>query len=319
VSSRTCSAPSWVRDSLLLERAERRVRSLGPTRQALVRKYFDAALRRSVVADDLTDDSGVAAALVLYCNAAPLITAAVVTSFDPEAPQDGAPPEALWDALAALAKAGRLPPLPPELEEARRILTPAGRLAYDEVSPDELRRQHAVVKDALRWLRDQVEPRTLREIRVSRGVRLVLFVRAVSGLFAPPNIALHKKVTISQRLPISVAPADNSGLVNGEIESSYGIHTAVGAAWVMIDLGQVFPIADVVVHNRADGWYDEGLPFMLELSEDGTHFTELERRTQHFSASDPWVAEAHGRRARYVRIRSDHYVTLTEVEVHKAS
>jgi hypothetical protein len=182
------------------------------------------------------------------------------------------------------------------------------------------------VKNGLRWLRDRVEPRTLREIQVNRGLRLavcggvVLFLlwRCLAMLFAPTNIALHKKVTISARFPLSVAPADNSGLVNGEIESNYGIHTAVGAAWVMIDLGAVHPIREVVVHNRRDGWYDEGMPFFLELSVDGTQFIEIARRAEHFSASDPWVASGRGLPARYVRIRSDHYVTLTEVEVHES-
>ena len=58
--------------------------------------------------------------------------------------------------------------------------------------------------------------------------------------------------------------------------------------------------------------------FFLEISVDGTRFTELGRRTEHFSASDPWVAPGRGLPARYVRIRSDQYVTLTEIEVHES-
>jgi hypothetical protein len=320
------SASRWVRDWFLLERAERQVLALPAERHALVRRYYEAGTRRAIVADDLTDDNGVAPALVLYRDAAILLGAAVVAAVDPQAVPDAALLDVPWDTLAAFVAAGRLPPAPASLDEARRILTPTSRLSYDETSPDALRAQHATVRSALRWLRDQVEPRTVRAIRLNRGVRLAIVgavvlagvVRAASSLFAPANIALHKTVTISARHPVSVAPADNSGLVNGEIESNYGIHTTVGNAWVMIDLGAIHRIADIVVHNRADGWYDEGLPFSLELSEDGVHFTEIERHTQHFSASDPWVAAANGRPARFVRISSIHYVTLTEVEVHEA-
>lgn len=318
-------ARRWIREWFLLEGAERQIRSLPADRQNLVRKYHEAGTRRVIVADELIDDTGLVSALVLYRDAAGLLAAAVIAAADPSATPapslDGS-----WDALRALASSGRIPAPPPALAEARAILSASDPLTFDHATPETLRTWHTTVKDALRWLRDLVEARTLHQLQVSRVVRLaigagvVLFLlwRCVGWLFAPTNIALHKKVTISARFPASVAPTDNSGLVNGEIESNYGIHTAVGAAWVMIDLGAVHPIREVVVHNRADGWYDEALPFFLELSVDGTHFTELGRRTEHFSASDPWVAPGLGQPARYVRIRSDHYVTLTEVEVHES-
>ena len=315
----------WIRDWFLLEGPERRIRSLPEERQHLVRKYHEAGTRRVIVADELTDDTGLVPALVLYRDAAGFLTAAAVAAADPSATPDTSL-DGSWGALATLVSSGRIPAPPAALAEARAILSASDPMTFDEATPETLRTWHTTVKDALRWLRGQVEARTLRQLQVSRVVRLaiaagvVLFLlwRCVGWLFAPTNIALHKKVTISARFPASVAPVDNSGLVNGEIESNYGIHTAVGAAWVMIDLGAVHPIREVVVHNRADGWYDEGMPFFLEVSVDGKHFTELGRRTQHFSASDPWVAPGRGQPARYVRIRSDQYVTLTEIEVHES-
>jgi len=314
----------WIRDWFLLEGAERQVRSRSPERQSLVRKYYEAGTRRVIIADELIDDVSLVPGLVLYRSAAGLLAAAAVAAADPSATPDTSL-EGGWDALAALASSGRIPALPAALAEARAILSIPQPMTFDEATPETLRTWHTVVKSALRWLRDQVEPRTLREIRINRGLRLAIFGgvvlfllwRYVGVLFTPTNIALHKKVTISARFPQSVAPTDNSGLVNGEIESNYGIHTAVGAAWVMIDLGAVHPIREVIVHNRQDGWYDEGMPFFLELSVDGTHFTDLDRRSEHFSAEDPWVAPGRGLPARYIRIRSDHYVTLTEVEVHE--
>jgi hypothetical protein len=314
----------WIRDWFLLEGPERQIRSLSPERQSLVRRYHQAGTRRVIIADEMIDDTGLVPALVLYRDAAGLLAAAVITAADPSATPDTSL-DGSWRALAALAGSGRIPAPPAALAEARAILSASDPTTFDDATPETLRTWHTTVKDGLRWLRDLVEPRTLQEIRVNRGLRLaicagvVLFVlwRSVATLFAPTNIALHKKVTISARFPLSVAPIDNSGLVNGELEPDYGIHTAVGAAWVMIDLGAVHPIREIVVHNRQDGAYDEGMPFFLELSVDGTHFTELARRTEHFSASDPWIAPGQGRPARYLRIRSDHYVTLTEVEVHE--
>jgi len=324
-ASRMPFVQRWIRDWFLLEGPERRVRALSPERQRLVRKYYEAGTRRVIIADELTDDTGLVSALVLYRAAAGPLAAAVIAAADPSATPDGSLVGG-WDALAALASSGRIPTPPAALAEARAILSAPDPMTFDDATPETLRAWHTVVKEALRWLRDRVEPRTLRAIQVNRGVRLaicgavVLFLlwRAVGVLFAPTNIALHKKVTISARLPASVAPVDNSGLVNGEIESDYGILTAVGAAWVVIDLGAIHPIGEVVIHNRADGWYDEGLPFFLELSLDGTHYTELGRRTEHFSASDPWVARGQRRPARYLRIRSEHYVALTEIEVHES-
>ncbi len=314
----------WIRDWFLLEGAERQIRSLSPERQSLVRTYYQAGSRRVLIADELIDDAGLVPALVLYRAAAGLLGAAVVAAADPGAAPD-ASLEGSWDRLGTLASSGAIPAPPAALAEARAILLVADPLTFDDATPETLRSWHATVKSALRWLRDLVEPRTLREIKVNRGLRLaicagaLLFLvwRCVGVLFAPANIALHKKVTISARFAQSVAPTDNSGLVNGKIESNYGIHTAVGSAWVMIDLGAVHPIGDIVVHNRTDGWYDEGMPFFLELSVDGTRFTEVDRRTTHFSAADPWISPGRGTPARYVRIRSNQYVTLTEVEVHE--
>ena len=83
----------------------------------------------------------------------------------------------------------------------------------------------------------------------------------------------------------------------------------------MVDLEDVHPLSTIKVFNRADGWFDEGLPLRLELSEDGQQWKEVERRPTHFSATDPWVVKPHGASARYVRVASDNYVALTEMEI----
>jgi hypothetical protein len=122
-------------------------------------------------------------------------------------------------------------------------------------------------------------------------------------------------VTVSGRAPQSVAPADNSGVVNGEIEPNYGVHTTFGNAWVMVDLQSPFRLAEARIHNRADGWFGEGLPMTLQVSEDGKTFADVERRTEVFGSADPWVVQLGGRRARFVRVSSPKYIALTEIEV----
>jgi F5/8 type C domain len=315
------NAGQWFRNWFLLEDARRRAEALGPERQARVRKYYEAGLRRALVADELGDEQSLAAAFVLYRGAADLLAAAVVATFEP-----GDALASPWEALGELGRGGRVA-LPEGLDETRRILTPASPLVYDETPPDVLRAHHATVKRTLRALRDLLEPRTPGELRITRAVRLglasvvglIVVVWLGSSLFAPSNLALHKKVTMSQSHPASTAPSDGSGLVNGEVEAGYGVQTTRGAAWVMIDLDASYALGDVVVHNRKDGWFDEGLPLTLELSQDGKTFKEVARRTEPFTATNPWVVEAHGAEARFVRLRSPSYIALTEIEVHKGS
>jgi hypothetical protein len=308
--------------SLLLLEPEREVRALGEERQAQVRRYHDAALRRALVADTLADDRSAVSALILYREALGLLTSALVI-----ARGSGAAPEAPerdpWAALAGLAQAGAIPPLPPPVEEARGILTEQEPLTFDEWPTADLLARRATVEAAMKWLFGLVEARTVAEIRASRfarvGVAAVVVVAllawAVTSVGRPTNLALHRPVTVSARHPQSIAPADNSGAVNGVIESNYGIHTTLGNAWVMVDLQSVCRLSEARIHNRADGWFGEGLPLALELSEDGKTFKEIERRTEVFGAADPWVVQLDGRRARYVRVSSPRYVALTEIEV----
>jgi hypothetical protein len=322
------AAPSNVgrrlRDWLLLEGAERRVRALAPDRHALVRKHFEAGRRRASIADDLNDDASLPSAFPLYREAAALLVAAAALEADPATSAEDAL-AAPWETLDALVRAGKVPPPPPAVAEARAALAPAPLLADDEAAPEALRARHLTVQSGVAWLRALSEPRTPGELRLARAVRVsvaalvvvVALVKIVSSLDVPTNLALHKKVTASSRHPASLAPADNGGLVNGEIEAGYGVHTGLSGA-VTIDLGAVFALGRVVVHNRADAWLDDGLPLTLELSEDGSTFSPLETRAAHFTASSPWVADANNRRARFVRVRSDRYVVLTEVEVFGA-
>jgi hypothetical protein len=322
-------APIWrrVRDRFFLENNERQVRTRRPEQQAVVARYHRAALERAAVADDLWDARGAVSSMLLYREAIRLFIAAAATAHDASSDPRAvlADAESPWAALANLSGRGLIAEPPREVEETRKILA-ADReaLVFDETAPEQLFAERATVKRAAAWLRDLVEPRTLERIRAERWMRVslvgaialaVLVVVPVS-IWRTPNLALRRPVTASSRIPGSIAPDDNSGVVNGEIEGKYGIHTNRGGSWVMVDLQDVHRLSTIKVFNRADGWFDEGLPLRLEVSEDGQQWKEVERRATHFSATDPWVIKPQGTRARFVRVASGNYVALTEIEVY---
>src|SRR5262249_6235878 len=134
--------------------------------------YHAAAVRRVAVADELTDDRGAVAALVLYREAAALLVAALAVARDPEASAGEVATGAPRDALDGPARAGAVPGPPSATEEARRTLTAAGPLVFDDIPDGELLARRATVESVVRWLRDQIEPRTLQEIHTSRALRL---------------------------------------------------------------------------------------------------------------------------------------------------
>jgi hypothetical protein len=304
-----------VREALLLEQAMRAVRNYPDATRvvALARAGREAAL----VADRALDDGYLAAALAAYREAALTLMGAAVV------------------ATSGAESAG---PLTPETVIARfreRQWRGDGRVALEgfcasmtgerHVGAIPARSEAESARDVVRWLGTLVEPRGLAELRVERGLRVgvvavlgvAVLAWAASGLAARKNIALHKPVTASSLFNGSVSPA---GLTDGVIGGApFGIHTKVGGSpWVQVDLEGDYAIDKIEIYNRGDGYFDEGLPMTLQLSQDGATFTDLEKRTTSFSQSAPWVANAAGRKARYVRVSGalGKYVTLSELEVY---
>jgi hypothetical protein len=315
------AAAQRARDLVSLHRAERAARVISPARRSLALRYFRAAVLRTKVADRLRDTDSAIAALRLYREAYQLQAAAIAVARGDSTDPDTVAGPAAREALVELARTGRIPALPSGVEEAGLHLSRTELLAFDGEPMQELLAKRENVESALRWLRDLIEPKTARRIQIERaaaiGAVALVVIAVMTTLSRPPNIALHSSVVISQRHPSSKAPADNSGLVNGEIESTYGIHTAVKNAWVLVQLDGVHAISKVKVYNRADGWLDDGLPMTMEMSEDGKNFVEVDRRTTRFTSANPWVFEAAGRRVREIRLRSPAYIALTELEVYE--
>lgn len=313
-----------LRDAFWLEAALREVSARSETQQNALRMHYLAAARRADIAEQLTDEQSAVASLILYRDAlvhfAIAIALARDAAFDARGPLSASPFAIIKD-LAARGLVGKPPA---ELAEAETILDASSDpLAFDTLSVEDVLRKRATVGAATRYLREMIEPRTVREIKVSRFTRsaLVAALAVVAlawvgfKLSRPTNIALHKPVTINGRHPDSTAPLDNSGAVNGEIEGTYGVHTSLGGGWVTVDLQKVYKLTAIKLYNRADGYFADGLPYILELSQDGQHFTSAAQRALPFSSSSPWEQELPGTPARYVRIRSANYVAFTEIEV----
>jgi hypothetical protein len=172
-----------------------------------------------------------------------------------------------------------------------------------------------------------VEPRSVKELKAARTARVVVTILGlvlvvgwgISRTGRRPNLALHKPVTVSGRFAQSSAPPDNGGVVNGQIEATYGVHTSLGSGWVMVDLGAPHQLGQVKVYNRADAFLDDGLPLSLELSDDGLTFVLAERHTTGFTSITPWIFNVPRSTApaRFVRVRSDNFVALTEIEIYE--
>ena len=132
----------------------------------------------------------------------------------------------------------------------------------------------------------------------------------------PQNLALHKTVEMSSKHPAS---PDEGALVDGIIDEPFGVHTMAGSpSWVVVDLGRPQWVGRVKVYNRSDGWFDEGLPFTLEFSDDGVTFTEVDTRSTSFSQTEPWVYLGRPRQTRYLRVKGKMggYVVLSELEAY---
>jgi hypothetical protein len=319
-----------VREFFTLRRAERTVQAYVPAQQARVKACYDAAEAR-LIAGRRTLPAVPAAALLrealgFYVRAAEASQSPVgqvsVSSDDPDdAPLD-------QPRLAAVLPEVPADPVSLETRSAddarvRAALLATDPLYLDRLPAEDIERTRLALDRACGHLRGRIEVRSTAHLRGLRwGRAAAIFVLAAWATFAwvrakygPVNVALGKPVQASSRRP---ATPDGHELVDGETGTSYAVQTNTEESPnVVIDLLGPYSIDRVNVHNRNDGWFDECLPLVVEVSLDGLHYDEIGRREQHFDANPPWVAEGHGRPARFVRVRvARHgYLALSEVEV----
>jgi hypothetical protein len=175
-----------------------------------------------------------------------------------------------------------------------------------------------------RWISDLVDPRSPKQLRLTRTARLVTAVAAsvvclvyvIMWAIAPKNIALRKPVTATNAWYSSTPEAAVDGVKTG----TYGYHSAeADSPWLTVDLGHLFAVKRVRVFGRGDGVLDQSIPLALEFSDDGLAYQLVATRTQEFSESNPWtVILSPPRSTRFVKLRTERrsVLVLGEVEVN---
>jgi hypothetical protein len=320
-AERMSRLPKRALDLVLQRRAEARAKAYAPEQHERVRTLHRAALARIIAGRGLRDASDVVAAGTLYREAALLTARAVVAAHDP-APDTELDAKQAWERLDQITTEPREPDTP--YARAKRLATDSDVLALDRMPPVRAREDLDQVDRALSRLLGEVEPRTVRRIKVSRvlriltlaAVKITLLVLLIAWLVAPTNIAKGKPASAISYWPGS-GPA--SELVNGNLESPWG--SATGKAndpWFQIDLLDPYELRKVVVINRDDSFASSTVPLVIETSEDGATFSEIARFEGPAVARQRWVHKGGGR-ARHVRVRrvgAGLGFALSEIEVY---
>jgi hypothetical protein len=310
-----------LREFFTLRRAERTVRAYVPAQQERVKAYHDAGEAR-LIAGRRTLPAVPAAALLRDALGFYIRAAQASRSPDPDdAPLD----ERRLAAVLPEVPADPVSDESPAADDARvrAALLATDPLYLDRLAPAEIERTRSGLDRACGQLRPRIEVRSATHLQGLRwGRTAAIFVLAayatiawVRAKYGPVNVALGKPVHASSR---RAGTPDGHDLVDGDTGNSFGVHTnAEESPSVVVDLEGPYSIDRVNVHNRVDGWFDDCLPLVVEVSLDGTHYDEIGRREQHFDANPPWVVEGRGRPARFVRVRvaKHSYLALSEVEV----
>jgi hypothetical protein len=316
-----------LRDFYILEPQRLAISDVSAAQRERLQAVVKAAMARSSVADDLVDPPHAVAAIVLYREAVTLLLLAVILKYDSAPNVEGADAAMIVSEASRILHGGTISSPPAEVGAALGIVSDNQSLRIDLSGAEEQARTKFVLESAADWLRHRLDLRTSREIRRARLVgtlagaaaSVLLLALLVALILRPTNLARNRPVQASSRAPQSLAPADGSGLVNGVKEHTYGIHTNnENSPWVMVDLQSSYAITQIAVYNRGEGWFDESLPLVLELSENGRDFVEVSRRAENFSQEQPWIYASPGVRARYIRVRAPHvgYLALSEIEVN---
>ncbi|MEI7894054.1 MAG: discoidin domain-containing protein [Myxococcales bacterium] len=294
--------------------------TVSPEQRATVQKHFSLAREHAAVVEELGDRAERPAVVItLSREAARHFVAAVLAQRGfALADIDRA---RLWEEFERNADAfGEVPEEVWALRELAEV-----QAVESQTDTDAFSQSFSKAREAFSWFASQIEARCPEQIRRTRFIRrlvaalvvLALLGLAVRALLAPKNLARGARVTVSTLHP---ACPDPGAVANGKLETTYGAHTdRSDSAWVQLDLGSSKRVERVVVFNRGDGWFDDGLPFVLEVGETPDAWTRVSDRSAHFAQGDPWETRGIGKSARYVRVRSARpggYVALSEIEVY---
>ncbi len=312
------------REVLLLESAEKTAAGCSAPVRDHLRDLCAAADRRLDGLAVLRNGEHAVPAVLLTREAIAILISAWLFARGEHGDGPPLPPAAAWQRLRELSEAGKLDPLPPVLEQAPELLSAADPTRLDRADPQALTAARDAGDRVVRWLRAQLELRTVRQIKLERRLRLVgvsvaaaIFLGgAVAWAVMPTNVARGKPVTTSSHRRGTPPP---EGAVDGDHGGTFGFHTQTDSPpWVQIDLEAPHLISEVVVVNRNDGHFDAAIPLELSLSDDGATWNKVAERTERFTASRPWHARLDNREARYVRLSVPRrtFLALSEVEVY---
>jgi hypothetical protein len=189
---RTLSSPRL--EAVTLLAAERRARSYNVEQAKQIRELKRAAADRARAALDLRDESSVSGALAIWREVFALGIRALHIDRNKNAARIH--PEELFDELEQFCNLGELPPPPFELSTLKILLGSTDPLELDRLSPTERLRLRDNAETAYRWLFNEVEARSPRQITILRIVQplllmlgLTLVVVAAIAAFAGPPAA----------------------------------------------------------------------------------------------------------------------------------
>jgi hypothetical protein len=281
---------------------------------ARIAERWDAAIRRLEAARVLRDAGLSHDALILFREAGLLLARATIDRADaaPAAtsPSDQTTAEKLIQVLESERR-----PVPVGFARDFSTLVLTDSMDIDRLSSREATLRAERADSMTRWLADAVEPRSPRQRRATRNLRISLAVLAVLAIpvareiwvLSPTNISFHKKVTASTEMPNKNA----QGVVDGELYGLAFQSTEEGAACLSIDLGKRYLISDAEV-------FGQSIPLAFEVSDDGKSYRQVATKSEAFTGLLPWVVKPLQVDARFVRLRllRQGSLALSEVVVY---
>jgi hypothetical protein len=314
-----------VREFLLLEQAQRQSSNFTRSQRTAIRAYYDAAMRQRSAARDLRGPDQTHAALSLYRAAGLCLTFAYLISRDESIDAVTLTPDSAFERLDRALESEHLK-APSDFTSARALLVTSDPLAVDSLTNEQAGRLADKIETSVRWLSTIVDPRSPRQLKLTRAARLaaapigagVIVAWLTLRILSPPNVARDKPVRGSSTDWSTTA----AGAVDGEKNGRFGFHThEEDQPWLIIDLERSHPIGSVKVFGRGDCCFDQSIPLALEVSDDGVSFRMIGERTEPFSESEPWVFTPTPVVARFIRLRTERHSVLvvSEVEVYEKS
>lgn len=264
-------------------------------------------------------------ASVLLLREAALLAAVAYTS-NGETEPGAVKPSTVWATVCEMAESRTflrsLSPL--ALERAEAAICSGISPACSERSRDEVGQLLASLKRITQQLVTWVErdAYAIQRLRARVAARWAGALAVVSLLLGSVGFTIARQSTVNLALNASVTTSSSympeaynpKKLVDGD-KTAIGCHTQVDPSpWAVIDLGEQVLVRRVVVTNRQDVPAESAVPLVVELSADGTTYTEFARQVDAFRS---WTAIGDAAKARFVRlvIPRTSVLHLNEVEV----